>query len=199
VGLATHGLAPHLLRRVFVSVVMPVTTNTSPAISLNHEQRLYVITRGDFVSCRGFDSCLRDAQQMAALIGTNVESAPESIDLFHEHGRLAEAFAQHPASQVTYFMPGTHPDVKRHLEWARRNDVRIAIDLGDSNTGRLWGDCDKGYVSRSKGPQRVPLLVRSKLSSSGGAILTDSILRIRTTKDNALVWEHPALRKVQLH
>jgi len=69
--------------------------------------------------------------------------------------------------------------------------VRVRLFLGDTETGRDW--CEEydvtGTISLSMGPQKVPILLASKRSSGGGAILTHCILRIDTK--NGTIYRHP--------
>jgi len=72
-------------------------------------------------------------------------------------------------------------EVVKVLEYARANDIRIILNYGDTKTGRPWnGEHDiKGYVGRSTGRNKIPLLIYSKRSfGGGGSILSHCILSI---------------------
>lgn len=68
---------------------------------------------------------------------------------------------------------------------------RIRIFLGDRKTGKDW--CQEwdtmGYVGKSTGKIKIPLLVNNSRSWGGGGISTGSIVRI--TIDKRDVYRHP--------
>jgi len=80
----------------------------------------------------------------------------------------------------TSYDEGTSLEVMRVLEYARINQTRIKLDLGDTDTLTSWNEaCDTvGYVGRSTGKNKVPILVYNERSMGGGAILTKCILAI---------------------
>ena len=87
----------------------------------------------------------------------------------------------------------TPDQVVRVLENARHNRTRLHISLGDQETGR---DCleefeSHGYVGRSMGPVRVPLMIANRRSLGGGSILDHGIVRIRTSQGGKVLWTHP--------
>ena len=91
------------------------------------------------------------------------------------------------------------PDaVIRVLENARQSRQRLHISLGetDNDRGQLGRDWleefeTHGYVGRSMGPVKVPLLVANRRSLGGGAILTHCIVRIRTSAGGRVLYQHP--------
>lgn len=91
------------------------------------------------------------------------------------------------------FHKDTPDGVKKALESAYKNNTRIRIHLGDVETGRVWlEEWDVvGYVGRSTGIQKAPLLLRQKNSSGGGAILTHCILRIQETNYKKDLYKAP--------
>jgi hypothetical protein len=70
--------------------------------------------------------------------------------------------------------------------------IRVTLDYGDTTTGKSWGEtCDvSGYIGRSTGILKVLILVANSRSHGGGAILTGSILSIKTSKGKKLLWSH---------
>jgi len=86
----------------------------------------------------------------------------------------------------------TPDEVVRVLENARLNRTRLHISLGDTETGKDWLEEFEthGYVGRSMGPIKVPLLVANRRSLGGGAILDHAIVRIRTSSGRVL-YQHP--------
>lgn len=93
----------------------------------------------------------------------------------------------------TSFDLRTPDEVVRVLENARRNRTRLHISLGDTETGldRLEEFETHGYVVRSMGPVKVPLLMAYRRSLGGGAILDHCIVRIRESAGGRLLYQHP--------
>ena len=79
------------------------------------------------------------------------------------------------------------------LERARQNRTRIHVSFGDATTGLDWlEEWDiTGYVGRSMGPIKVPLLVANRRSTGGGAILDHCIVRIRLSAGGGILYQHP--------
>ena len=80
------------------------------------------------------------------------------------------------------------------LEQARQNRTRIHVSFGDASTGLDWlEEWDiNGYVGRSMGPIKVPLLVANRRSTGGGAILDHCIVRIRESAGGGILYRHPS-------
>lgn len=93
---------------------------------------------------------------------------------------------------------GTHYDARTPLEVAKvlsrlmSSSARIRIWLGDPETGKAWDEESDvvGYVGRSTGSIKIPLLVHSERSSGGPAMLDNAIIRIDTTTGHTL-YQHP--------
>ena len=83
----------------------------------------------------------------------------------------------------TCYNENTPNEVIKVLEDARRNNTRIRIFLGDLSTGEDWLDeyDTIGYVGRSSGSCKIPILL-SQERSLGGGILTHRIVRITIDK-----------------
>ena len=78
------------------------------------------------------------------------------------------------------------------LEAARVNRTRIVVDYGDSATGKSWGDRYdiRGYVGRSTGINKIPLLVYNSRSYGGGAMLDNRIIKISESKGGRVLYQH---------
>lgn len=70
-------------------------------------------------------------------------------------------------------------------------EQRFIFDFGDIETGRSWNETFEttGYVGRSTGRVKIPLIVYNKRSLGGGALSGD-IVRVLTSK-KAVIYEHP--------
>ena len=55
---------------------------------------------------------------------------------------------------------------------------RIKIHYGNPATGEFWGDVEVGYVGRSTGSDKIPLICHNRRSLGGGAILCSCIMKI---------------------
>jgi hypothetical protein len=94
----------------------------------------------------------------------------------------------------TYYDAKTPTAVVRALEHARKNGYRIRLAYGDRKTGKDWHERYEvvGYVHRSMGPQKIPILVYNKRAWGGSGIMTDNIVKISfaNKKDGGLIWKH---------
>lgn len=65
---------------------------------------------------------------------------------------------------------------------------RLRLYLGDAKTGKPWLEENDvlGYIGRSTGTQKVPLLIYSSNSHGGGRILDHCIVAIQDTNKNWL-------------
>ena len=67
-----------------------------------------------------------------------------------------------------------------HMSRTGRIAPRLRVWYGDTETGRCWMEENDitGYVGRSTGPIKIPLLIHNSRSYGGGAILDHCIIRI---------------------
>lgn len=85
----------------------------------------------------------------------------------------------------TYYSEGTKNEVIDILERARYRGQRVKLYYGDIETGRNWNEEHDtiGTIGRSTGKVKIPLLIATKRSTVGGAILTDCIIAIKEGKN----------------
>lgn len=84
----------------------------------------------------------------------------------------------------TFYHEETPYEVVEVLEQARKNRTRLTLDYGDVKTVKSWGEVHDihGYIGRSNGQIKIPLLVHNTRSLGGGAILDHCIIGIYTSK-----------------
>ena len=82
------------------------------------------------------------------------------------------------------------------LENARKNDTRIILDYGHTETGASWGETFDitGYIGRSTGSIKIPILISNSRSNGGGAILDYCIVGIKTSKGKKPLYTHPTYK-----
>ncbi len=87
----------------------------------------------------------------------------------------------------------TSDEVIRAIEYAYKKKLKIKFHYGHSD-GRDWheeNDC-RGYIGRSTGKYKIPLILASKNSHGGPGILDHCIVRIIVSGKNVKVlYEHP--------
>lgn len=168
-------------------------------VTLNTEQRLYVIPCGDGYTCLSFDNARSHADQIAARL-----ERPELAFAAGDHGSLdgyakylgaIDAWARSPLTRQTYFDPGTDPKAVGALESCRRDGRKVRLVLGDTATGRCWLDEHDvvGRIGRSAGTLKVPLLIEPG-EDGGTAILTNCLLRLIDWGSGRDLYRHPAYR-----
>ncbi len=88
----------------------------------------------------------------------------------------------------TYYHIEAEFKVIEVIEKCRANDTHIRVFYGDRETGNVWPETNDvtGYISRSTGPVKIPILKKSTTSDGGGAILDHCIMKIRDSKGNVL-------------
>lgn len=84
------------------------------------------------------------------------------------------------------------------LERARTCRERIIVHYGDTKTGLDWQDTygTTGYVGRSTGTNKIPLLVYNARSLGGGGILDHCIVKITTARYKIELYKHPSYHTV---
>ena len=87
----------------------------------------------------------------------------------------------------------THPDVIAVLDrfMKSKSPIRVRIFYGDAKTGRDWNEEHDvvGYMGKSNGVFKIPLLLAKSNSDGGTSILDDCIVKI--TVDKEVAYKHP--------
>lgn len=82
----------------------------------------------------------------------------------------------------TSYLENTPDKVIEWLETSRERKQRIRIFYGNPETGQDWLEEHDtiGYIGRSTGINKIPLLIKSNRSDGGSAILDNKIVKITT-------------------
>jgi hypothetical protein len=103
----------------------------------------------------------------------------------------------------TYYHKQTPQQVILLLHHARINRIRLRLWYGETDEskddcGRCWSggeDVGVGYIGRSTGSKKIPLLVHNKRSLGGPGLLDSCILRITKARKHRgkeqVLWQHP--------
>lgn len=77
------------------------------------------------------------------------------------------------------------------LESARLNKTRIRVYYGDVATGKCWHEEHyvTGYVGRSTGISKIPLLIYNKNSIGGCGVLDSCIIKIRKASGGQILFQ----------
>ena len=75
------------------------------------------------------------------------------------------------------------------LENSRHTKKRIVLVYGDVNTGKVWGDIDRGHIGRSTGDIKIPIIIKTCRSTGGHAILDHCILEIRESVGGKVLYK----------
>ena len=91
----------------------------------------------------------------------------------------------------------TPDEVIAVLENARLNRTRLHISLGETDgpeAGKDWLEENMvhGFIGRSTGSIKIPLLVHNRRSLGGFGLLDHQIVRIRTSAGGRVLWHHPS-------
>lgn len=90
----------------------------------------------------------------------------------------------------TAFHQETAPELVNVLENARKWRTRVKLILGDPKTGERWGDTETGYIGRSGGRIKVPLVICNSNSLGGGALLDHCIVAVEhaNKRNGGTIW-----------
>ncbi len=95
----------------------------------------------------------------------------------------------------TSFRKGTPDQIKEIISMFMHSGTRLRLCLGDAVTGRDWEEEHdvEGYIGRSTGSIKVPILLANARSHGGGEILTTNIVKIQyaNKKQGGVLYQHP--------
>ena len=168
-------------------------------VTLNADRALYIVASPGGTSCLGFDNARGHADQIAARL-----QRPDLAFGAEDRGTLAgyakyqaaiAAWARSPLRRETYFDPGTDPKAAKALETCRRDERKVRIMYGNTETGECWMEEHDvvGRIGRSGGTLKSPLLIEPG-ECGGIAILTACVLRVIAWDSGRDLYRHPAYR-----
>ena len=90
------------------------------------------------------------------------------------------------------FNEGTNEKVMQVLETANKDRRRIRVWYGDVLTGKSWNEENMvcGYVGKSTGINKIPLLIHSSSCYGGSGLLADCIIKIVDTQSKKVYYQH---------
>lgn len=140
-------------------------------------------------------SFIGDNKGKAAVFHTYAEALAESK--LHISGHVWPALPEDEYKIVndTAYDWRTPDGLVALLEKMRMLRQRCAFVYGDVETGKPWEEVilDRGRIGRSTGAYKLPLLIKTRRSMGGGALLTHCILQVRQSAGlKKELWRHPA-------
>jgi hypothetical protein len=92
-----------------------------------------------------------------------------------------------------FFHAQTDESICYALSKAKERGQRLRLWYGDIETGKAWHEeyDTMGYIGRSTGAIKIPLLLNNAASIGGGAILDHCIIAITAAKGGAVLYKHP--------
>lgn len=103
--------------------------------------------------------------------------------------------ADHKIVNGTHYHGETPDDVIAVLERARKSRTRLHLSFGYNNTIPGLDNLSEfetyGYISRTMGPLKCPIIVHNSRGIGGGMISTQLIVRIQTSNHKLELWRHP--------
>lgn len=126
------------------------------------------------------------------VVGPNPNRAGRVGDVHEWIGPTGVHFRDVLSPSGTFYHDTTPPEIVSALDHAMKTKSRVRVFYGDRATGRDWLEENDvtGTVGRSTGQVPIALLLPSSRSSGGGAILTDSVVRL--VVGGREVYRHPA-------
>lgn len=175
-------------------------------VTINAEQRLFVIPCGDGYTCRGFDNLAMELNLLVGRIpllkrfaGEVSRSVAGTLDQYALYRRLIDVLARHSYRTPTWFHPDTPVELQAILERCRENRTPVRCFFGNPKTGRdsLEEFNVTGRVGRSTGILRIPLLVPDG-DCGGDSLSSERVVKLVATRSGRVLWQHAAYHIPQL-
>lgn len=163
-------------------------------VTINAEQRLFVIPEGSGYSCLGFDVVFKQLKQIVAYLGLSLPLNEADKGTLGQYALYRQAVTQAAKANIkeTWFDPETPAKVRRILEQYRKSGEELRVFYGDTETGRSWMDENDvmGKIGRSCGTFKVPLLIENG-EHGGPAMLDHCVIRLMDVESGKELYRHP--------
>ncbi len=92
-----------------------------------------------------------------------------------------------------FFNEKTPQQVCEILAQLNQNKKRVKLIIGNTETGKSWNEeyDTTGTIGKSTGNIKIPLLIATKRSHGGGAVMDDNILIIREMQTGRILYQAP--------
>lgn len=168
-------------------------------ITINAEQRLFVIKTGDGYTTHGFDRLFEQASQLLSALAKKIKGSLGVDVIESEKGTLKQYDIYKQLLKIaenyelgTWYKAATPTKVKTILEQYRKSGETLRVFYGDKVTGRDWMEENDtiGTIGRSTGILKIPLIV--PLNDFGGpSLLDDCVVRIIDVASNKEIYRQP--------
>lgn len=186
-------------------------------VTINAQQRLFVIPCGGGYSCMGFDNvyqqlCLiaeklqKAGRNLCSAFGLSSDGATYTnkdqigtLAQYSAYRNAVDFMAKSGLKFGTWFSLDTPKKVQRILEDYRRSGKKIRVFYGDPETGRDWMEENDvlGRIGRSTGVMQIPLLVPDG-ECGGPGLLDDRIVRLMDAETHKELYRHPSYHQKTL-
>jgi len=97
------------------------------------------------------------------------------------------------ANKNGYYFNVATPDAVCSAVSVIDRNTRVRVWYGDPVTGKSYDEIfdTTGYIGRSTGPVKIPLLINNKRSTGGPALSCDIIVKIVDTRTKRVIYQHP--------
>lgn len=109
-------------------------------------------------------------------------------ELVQPNGYLEDTHTQQ--FNGTWYHNQTPSKLVALLEAWRLEKKRLLFTYGDTKTGKVWEAATpyRGHIGRSTGDQPIPLLIRTKRSTGGEALLDKDILCVQESAGGKILY-----------
>jgi hypothetical protein len=170
-------------------------------ITLNEEQRLFVLKGDEYVSCLGFDVVFDHLRELSSRINRlKISTAgikwaewnASEIGTLKQYQQYQDLLRLVEGRKIgTWFSFSTPTKVRNIIEKYRKEGGRLRVFYGDTQTGLDWLDEYEvmGEVRRSMGLMQIPLLIGKGEDGSSG-MLDSCIVRILDADTREELYRH---------
>lgn len=165
-------------------------------VTINNQQRLFVIESGVGVSCLGFDVVDEQRRYIAAELKIELhDAAIGTLEAYEQHQSLVRLWcekAKEDKSMIFFGSLSVPLALQKVLRKLVKTTELVRIMLGDPATGTVWMEEHDvvGRIGLSMGPMRVPLLVPEG-ERYGAPLLCDNVLMIKDWETSEVLFVRP--------